>query len=627
MLFFIYLKREKERADANRQRLEHEAWLRTPGGMAWQEQERERLRKEEEEAERCRKEAEEMAARENWRRYHESKTLDDIAAMSGREFEEFLARLFSRMGYRDAKLTPANDQGADLVCLAPHGGRVAIQAKRWKGTVGNEAVQQLLGAMVYYGCVEGIVVTNSSFTAAARALAGKDSRITLCDRRWLAEQIKLFLPPQLPPFSWEEYARVVQSWHPLPKDKRWKSGRRRRSTGEGGPRTERDRNRQTKEPEEARVAPETRSEWFHRTCARLREQRRREAEGLPVDPISDEEWAEIGERLKEEKEHQEEIDKRAAENTRLAVEQAKEREQRAAEAMLQHQETERKHQEQQRVQRDADQAVERLRQRQEVERIEQEQQRLRWDAERAADEMSQRREIEPVLQPATVSQEQRDEPEQEDEQESALAIVQRLRELYCQPIAGEQDPVLRPHDPLCPLVELGEHWGYLTYRHVSDYLRVQVFRIEPKGVKVLPDDAANRERLGRLLSALDNRDIPLIEFTELDATGRPEKDAHFFYERGTSRFEKGEYDKAFEDFDAAIEVDPAYALLLTPKYERAQRESETLAQAWEVLTAEARSERGSRSQGDDTADWDNEDDTDEDRDNEWDNIIRAYEDN
>jgi hypothetical protein len=213
-LLFAHLKNKTEKQRTQRKQAEHETWLRTPEGMAWQEAEREKQRKQQEVDERRRKEAEESAAREKWRLYHESKTMDEISMMSGTEFEEFLARLFSRMGYADIQLTPVNDQGGDLLCLSPSGRRIVIQAKRWKGSVGNEAVQELLGAMRNYGCTEGMVVTNSTFTQAAYELAKKGSDVVLRDGRWLEEQIKTFLPPEIPEFSWEEYKRVVKDYQP-----------------------------------------------------------------------------------------------------------------------------------------------------------------------------------------------------------------------------------------------------------------------------------------------------------------------------------------------------------------------------------------------------------------------------
>jgi restriction system protein len=41
--------------------------------------------------------------------------------------------------------------------------------------VGNKAVQEVVGAIPFYGGTEGCVVTNSTFTPAARALAQKNN--------------------------------------------------------------------------------------------------------------------------------------------------------------------------------------------------------------------------------------------------------------------------------------------------------------------------------------------------------------------------------------------------------------------------------------------------------------------
>jgi restriction endonuclease Mrr len=180
-----------------------------------EEQEREKRRKYQEEEDRRRREAKELAARGKWRQYYESKSMDEVSRMTGREFEELLVRLFGMMGYTEISLTPANDQGGDLLCLSPSRLAIVIQAKRWTGSVGNGAVQELLGAMRRYNRSEGMVVTNSTFTKAARELAQTGSDITLCDGQWLEEQIRKWFPSQAPQFSWEEYNRLVKDWNPV----------------------------------------------------------------------------------------------------------------------------------------------------------------------------------------------------------------------------------------------------------------------------------------------------------------------------------------------------------------------------------------------------------------------------
>jgi hypothetical protein len=179
-------------------------WFQTDDGRAWQSTEPARRRK------RCDEEV--LTAHEDWKRHHESATLAEIDTMSGTQFEEFLHRLFSRMGYTEITVTGASgDQGADLRCRGPNGVWIVIQAKRWQGKVGNDAVMQLLGAMRFYDARLGMVVTNSAFTDKARELAKKGNDITLCDRDWLARRIKEHLPPEVPTFRWSEYYRVVKA--------------------------------------------------------------------------------------------------------------------------------------------------------------------------------------------------------------------------------------------------------------------------------------------------------------------------------------------------------------------------------------------------------------------------------
>jgi restriction system protein len=85
------------------------------------------------------------------------------------DFEVYLTRLLKKLGFEDVTGTSATgDQGADL--LAKKDGRkIAIQAKRYKGRVGNEAVQEVVGALKFYKADEGWVITSGRFTQSARA--------------------------------------------------------------------------------------------------------------------------------------------------------------------------------------------------------------------------------------------------------------------------------------------------------------------------------------------------------------------------------------------------------------------------------------------------------------------------
>jgi HJR/Mrr/RecB family endonuclease len=111
-------------------------------------------------------------------KYHKEQKLKpskdiQIDDLSGVEFETYIAKVLQENGFEDVKGTPTTgDQGADLI--AKKGDRIIIiQAKRWNGTVGNKSVQEVVGAVHFYGGTEGWVITNSRFTSSAKALAHK----------------------------------------------------------------------------------------------------------------------------------------------------------------------------------------------------------------------------------------------------------------------------------------------------------------------------------------------------------------------------------------------------------------------------------------------------------------------
>lgn len=111
-----------------------------------------------------------------------------IDQMSGVQFEEYLRILFIATGYK-VKTTPASgDFGADLI-LEKENKRIAVQAKRYKSTVGIKAVQEVASAKTHYRANETWVVTNSKFTKAAQQLA-ESNDVKLLDREKL---IKLML--------------------------------------------------------------------------------------------------------------------------------------------------------------------------------------------------------------------------------------------------------------------------------------------------------------------------------------------------------------------------------------------------------------------------------------------------
>lgn len=107
----------------------------------------------------------------------------NLLDLSPGEFEALVSNLFGRMGL-DTKLTRSSrDGGVDAVAFDTRpvlGGKVVIQAKRYRDTVGVSAVRDLYGTMLNEGASKGILVCTSGYGTAAFEFA-KDKPIELID--------------------------------------------------------------------------------------------------------------------------------------------------------------------------------------------------------------------------------------------------------------------------------------------------------------------------------------------------------------------------------------------------------------------------------------------------------------
>ncbi|MDQ6947433.1 MAG: restriction endonuclease, partial [Actinomycetota bacterium] len=86
------------------------------------------------------------------------------------EFESLITNLFERMGLETRLTQASRDGGVDCVAYDPRpifGGKVVIQAKRYKHTVGVSAVRDLFGTMQNEGASKGILVTTSGYGKAS----------------------------------------------------------------------------------------------------------------------------------------------------------------------------------------------------------------------------------------------------------------------------------------------------------------------------------------------------------------------------------------------------------------------------------------------------------------------------
>ncbi|MGH3830491.1 MAG: restriction endonuclease [Pseudonocardiaceae bacterium] len=105
----------------------------------------------------------------------------NLMELKPNDFEALITNLFSKMGLETRMTQPSRDGGVDCVAFDNRpifGGKVIIQAKRYKNTVPVSAVRDLFGTVHNEGASKGILVTTSGFGKASFDFA-KDKPLEL----------------------------------------------------------------------------------------------------------------------------------------------------------------------------------------------------------------------------------------------------------------------------------------------------------------------------------------------------------------------------------------------------------------------------------------------------------------
>jgi restriction system protein len=89
---------------------------------------------------------------------------------TGEEFEAICAGFLQKAGWDVSQTPKSGDQGVDIIAKQ-NGIDVAIQCKRYSGTVGNTAVQEIIAGKMFYKTQFAAVVSNSNYTKSAINLA------------------------------------------------------------------------------------------------------------------------------------------------------------------------------------------------------------------------------------------------------------------------------------------------------------------------------------------------------------------------------------------------------------------------------------------------------------------------
>jgi restriction system protein len=138
----------------------------------------------------------------------------DLLALKPVEFEHLIRELFEAMGMKSWVTQASKDEGVDGVAVNEDpivGGLCIIQAKRYSGIVGVEAIHALAGVMDDKHAAKGVMVTTSWVGKASRDFAARNgSRIQIIEGRQLKYMLKehlgldvLISLPKLPP-GWEQ---------------------------------------------------------------------------------------------------------------------------------------------------------------------------------------------------------------------------------------------------------------------------------------------------------------------------------------------------------------------------------------------------------------------------------------
>jgi restriction system protein len=107
----------------------------------------------------------------------------NLLELSPTEFESLIQNLFTKMGLDTKQTRASRDGGVDCVAFDSRpvlGGKVVIQAKRYRNTVDVSAVRDLYGTMQNERASKGILVTTSRYGKASHDFAA-DKPLELID--------------------------------------------------------------------------------------------------------------------------------------------------------------------------------------------------------------------------------------------------------------------------------------------------------------------------------------------------------------------------------------------------------------------------------------------------------------
>jgi len=102
-------------------------------------------------------------------------SIEMLRAMSGSDFERWVASLFRAMDYRARNTPDHKDHGVDIWLETPEGRRGIVQCKQMRHSVGEPLLRDLLGTMHAEKAEVAFFVTSGRFTKEAKTWGNKQN--------------------------------------------------------------------------------------------------------------------------------------------------------------------------------------------------------------------------------------------------------------------------------------------------------------------------------------------------------------------------------------------------------------------------------------------------------------------
>lgn len=118
--------------------------------------------------------------------------LESLRMLSPGEFETLIARFFESMGYRTSLIEGGQDHGVDVLVYDGKGEKWVVQCKRYKGTVGEPILRDLLGTMLHERATRAFLMTTGRVSYKAHEWIS-DKPITIYQGEGLVRLLKRWM--------------------------------------------------------------------------------------------------------------------------------------------------------------------------------------------------------------------------------------------------------------------------------------------------------------------------------------------------------------------------------------------------------------------------------------------------